>query len=76
MSELANDPEELVAAINQVMPFGRYAGQRLIDVPEAYLLWFKNQGFPSGTLGARMALMYEIKLNSLVDMVRPLAEAE
>lgn len=66
--------EELIAAVNQVMPFGRYAGERLIDVPEAYLIWFKNEGFPHGKLGERMALMYEIKLNSLVDLVRPLVD--
>ena len=72
MEALQGNHEELVATANQVMPFGRYAGERLIDIPEAYFIWFKNQGFPRGPLGARMALMYEIKLNSLVDIVRPL----
>lgn len=71
---MPGNDEELIAAVNQVMPFGRYAGERLIDVPEAYLIWFKNEGFPHGKLGERMALMYEIKLNSLVDLVRPLVD--
>ncbi|MGI9328130.1 MAG: DUF3820 family protein [Pseudomonadales bacterium] len=72
MSVDAHSQEELVEAVNQVMPFGRYAGRRLIDIPEAYFIWFHNEGFPRGKLGAQMALMYEIKINSLDALVRPL----
>lgn len=76
MSVEEHSQEELVAAVNQVMPFGRFAGIRLIDIPEAYFIWFKNQGFPQGKLGRQMALMHEIKINSLQDLVRPLLEDE
>lgn len=63
---------EMVEAINQVMPFGKHAGARLLDLPEPYLVWFKQQGFPRGKLGAQMALVYEIRLNGLEKVFRPL----
>jgi uncharacterized protein (DUF3820 family) len=59
------NPEVLVEAINATMPFGKYAGRKLIDLPEPYLVWFNKQGFPKGKLGKQLALMYEIKLNGL-----------
>jgi len=64
--------EELVAAASMPMPFGRFKGTRLIDLPEPYVVWFKNEGFPSGLLGQRLALMYEIKANGLEKLIRPL----
>jgi uncharacterized protein (DUF3820 family) len=66
------DSEELIRIVNQVMPFGRYQGRRLIELPEPYLVWFHNQGFPEGQLGRRMAVMYEIKVNGLEKMLAPL----
>ncbi|MBB3047039.1 hypothetical protein FHR99_001275 [Litorivivens lipolytica] len=66
------DGEALVAAVNQVMPFGKYKGRRLLELPEPYLVWFYQQGFPKGKLGDQLALMYEIKLNGLETMLRPL----
>lgn len=66
------DSEELIRIVNQVMPFGRYQGRRLIELPEPYLVWFHNQGFPEGVLGRRMAVMYEIKVNGLEKMLAPL----
>lgn len=65
------DPDMLRAAINQTMPFGKYAGRRLIDLPEPYLVWFNQQGFPDGLLGQQLALMYEIKRNGLESMLAP-----
>lgn len=59
------NPEVLVETINATMPFGKYAGRKLIDLPEPYLVWFNKQGFPKGKLGEQLALMYEIKLNGL-----------
>ena len=56
------DPTLIKAAINQVMPFGKYAGRRLFHLPEPYLVWFHKQGFPENKLGEQLALMYEIKL--------------
>ena len=48
------------------MPFGRYAGIRLIDIPEEYFIWFKNSnGYPDGELGEMMQSAYEIKVNGL-----------
>ena len=52
------------------MPFGKYKNQYLIDLPEFYMVWFKNQGFPKGKLGNQLALVYELKLNGLEDLVR------
>ncbi|GAB1268914.1 DUF3820 family protein [Aurantivibrio infirmus] len=64
--------EILIGAINQTMPFGKYRGRKLIDLPEPYLVWFKQQGFPDGKLGEQLALLYEIKLNGLESMLKPL----
>jgi len=52
------------------MPFGKYKNQYLIDLPEYYIVWFKNQGFPKGKLGNQLALVYELKLNGLEDLVQ------
>lgn len=62
----------LIAAVNQTMPFGKYKGRRLLELPEPYLVWFNQQGFPKGKLGEQLALMYEVKLNGLEDTLRPL----
>lgn len=66
--------QDLLAAINQRMPFGKFEGTALIDLPEPYLVWFKQQGFPAGKLGQQMALVYEIKLNGLEATFRPLLQ--
>jgi uncharacterized protein (DUF3820 family) len=67
-----NDTKALSDAINQTMPFGKYSGRKLIDLPEPYLVWFYGKGFPKGKLGEQLALMYEIKLNGLEKMLLPL----
>lgn len=64
--------ELLLEAINQTMPFGKYAGRKLLQLPEPYLVWFHSKGFPPGKLGEQMALMYEVKLNGLEEMLQPL----
>ncbi|CAA0106220.1 DUF3820 family protein [Zhongshania aliphaticivorans] len=69
---LDQDPQLLIDAVNQVMPFGKYKGRKLLELPEPYLVWFHKQGFPAGKLGDQLALMYEIKLNGLENMLRPL----
>ena len=66
------DQKLLVEAINQIMPFGKYSGRRLLELPEPYLVWFHKQGFPKGKLGEQLALMYEVKLNGLEGMLKPL----
>ncbi len=62
----------LLEAINQTMPFGKYAGRKLLELPEPYLVWFHSKGFPEGKLGEQLALMYEVKLNGLEQMLQPL----
>ncbi|MBU2977456.1 DUF3820 family protein [Alteromonas sp. C1M14] len=66
------DPAALKKAVNTTMPFGKYAGRKLFYLPEPYLVWFNKQGFPQGTLGKQLALIYEIKLNGLEALASPL----
>ncbi|PID60249.1 MAG: hypothetical protein CSB44_10980 [Gammaproteobacteria bacterium] len=66
--------QELIAAASMEMPFGRFKGTRLIDLPEPYVVWFRREGFPAGRLGERLALIHEIKVNGLEKLVRPLLE--
>jgi uncharacterized protein (DUF3820 family) len=63
---------ELLEAVNQTMPFGKYSGRRLLDLPEPYLVWFHRQGFPDNKLGRQLALMHEVKVNGLEGMLQPL----
>ncbi len=62
----------MLDAINQTMPFGKYAGRKLLFLPEPYLVWFSQQGFPQGKLGQQLALVHEIKVNGLESMLAPL----
>ncbi len=52
------------------MPYGKYKGTFLIDLPEHYVVWYQNKGFPKGKLGQQLQLIYELKLNGLEDIVR------
>lgn len=52
------------------MPYGKYKGTFLIDLPEHYIVWYNNKGFPKGKLGLMLDLVYELKLNGLEDIVR------
>lgn len=63
---------ELVKLATTYMPFGKYKGTLLIDLPEPYIVWFYDQGLPEGQIGNLLGLLYEIKLNGLEDLVRPL----
>lgn len=69
---MLSDHQTLIAAINQTMPFGKYAGRKLLQLPEPYLVWFHSKGFPEGKLGQQLALIYEIKLNGLEQVMEPL----
>ena len=64
------DSNDLLEAVNQVMPYGKYKGRQLLDLPEPYLVWYHGNGFPQGKLGAQLALIYEVKLNGLEGMLR------
>lgn len=70
---LGPDPKMLLELARMPMPFGRYKGWRLIDLPEPYVVWFYNQGLPKGHLGELLGLLYEIKLNGLESLVRRLS---
>ncbi|OEK04384.1 DUF3820 family protein [Roseivirga misakiensis] len=54
------------------MPFGKYKGRTLCDLPISYLEWFAGKGFPSGKLGMQISTIYEIKLNGLGHLLEPL----
>ncbi|MFZ4862640.1 DUF3820 family protein [Sphingobacterium sp. Mn56C] len=66
------NPEILVALANTKMPFGKYQGWLLCRLPESYLVWFNQKGFPAGKLGMLLATLYEIKLNGLEYLLNPL----
>ncbi|MFD1215211.1 MULTISPECIES: DUF3820 family protein [Microbulbifer] len=66
------EKQDLVDIARTRMPFGKYAGRMLIDLPEEYLLWFAKQGFPSGRLGQLMAMTLEIKIEGLEGLIKPL----
>lgn len=66
------DKENMLKLARMKMPFGKYAGRVLIDLPEEYLLWFEKQGFPSGELGKLLALCLALKIEGLDEVVKPL----
>jgi uncharacterized protein len=66
------EKQDLVRLAQNRMPFGKYQGRVLIDLPEAYLLWFEKQGFPKGELGMLLQLALEIKRNGLGYLITPL----
>lgn len=62
---------ELLVKISRTrMPFGKYSGRYLVDLPEPYVLWFGRQGFPDGELGTMLRIIYEIKINGLEHLLR------
>ena len=66
------DKADLLSIANMPMPFGKYQGRPLIDLPEEYLLWFANKGWPEGRLGSLLQLTLEIKINGLEPILHPL----
>ena len=69
-----NDKEALVKLVKMTMPFGKYKGKLLVDLPEPYLLWFARKGFPDGQLGELLALCLEVKTNGLQSLLEPLRD--
>ncbi len=60
----------LIKLAHTKMPFGKYQGRYLIDLPEYYVVWYNNKGFPKGKLGDMLKQVYELKLNGLEDLIR------
>ncbi len=65
-----NQQKELIKLAHAKMPFGKYEGHYLIELPEYYLVWFKTKGFPKGKLGEQLQTVYELKLNGLEPLLR------
>lgn len=63
---------DLIRIARETMPFGKYQGKLIIDVPEEYLIWLKNKGWPEGKLGEWLELALEVKVNGLESLVEPL----
>ncbi len=66
------NPEHLRKLVEIRMPFGKYEGRLLADLPGNYLHWFAREGFPRGELGRLLALMHEIDHNGLSALLDPL----
>jgi len=66
------NPEMLTELVTMRMPFGKYKGWVLCDLPEPYLVWYNSKGFPAGKLGMLLGTLYEIKLNGLEYLLKPL----
>lgn len=67
-----DDPEFIVRLANARMPFGKYSGRLLLDLPEAYVVWFARKGWPEGELGELLAALYSVKENGQEGILRPL----
>ena len=72
-----NEPEKpdgniLLQIVTMPMPFGKYKGTLLCNLPVFYLEWFSREGFPAGKLGILLSTVYEIKINGLEDLLKPL----
>ena len=66
------EAQQLLELARMRMPFGKYAGRLLIDLPEPYVVWFSQKGFPRGKLGEMLRIVYEIKTNGLEYLFDPI----
>ena len=72
MEDATPDPAVLLKLAKTRMPFGKYKGRLLIDLPKPYVIWFANKGFPEGELGQTLNVLYEVKSNGLEYLFKPL----
>lgn len=63
---------DLEGLANMRMPYGKYQGKLLVEIPETYYIWYRQKGFPKGKLGDQLGVMLEIKINGLEDLIYPL----
>ena len=68
--QLQPDRTFLIKLAHTKMPFGKFEGRYLIDLPEYYVVWYHNKGFPKGKLGEMLETVYTLKLNGLEELVR------
>lgn len=66
----------LIKLVHARMPFGRFKNRYITDLPVFYLEWLSRQGFPQGHLGQYLATMYEIKINGLEGLLKPIIKQE
>ena len=66
------NPEDLQRLVTLEMPYGKYKGRCIADLPGNYLTWFAREGFPKGEIGRLLSLMHEIDHNGLSDLLKPL----
>ncbi|AZY49808.1 DUF3820 family protein [Bordetella avium] len=66
------NPELLDLLVRREMPFGKYEGRLIADLPGHYLTWFARNGFPKGEIGRLLALMHELDHNGLRPLLDPL----
>ncbi|HTJ96574.1 MAG TPA: DUF3820 family protein [Rhodocyclaceae bacterium] len=69
-------PEDLQLLVSREMPYGKYKGRLIADLPGHYLNWFAREGFPNGEIGRLLALMHEIDHNGLSGLLLPLRKRE
>lgn len=67
--------EDLLLLVTRKMPYGKYEGRIMADLPGHYLAWFAREGFPQGEIGRLLEIMYEIDHNNLRDLLTPLRPA-
>lgn len=70
------DPQLMLKLASYRMPYGKYANRLLIDLPEPYVVWFANKGFPKGELGDLLRIVHEIKINGLEYLFEPLRKQQ
>ena len=70
------DPTVLLKLVTMRMPFGKYKGTVLCDLPVSYLEWFKQKGFPAGTMGMLLQTLFEIKTNGLDYLLQPIKKMQ
>lgn len=75
MTDLGINKDQLQALASTTMPFGKYKGRLILDLPEEYLLWMQQKGFANNTLGHLLALTLELKIQGIDDVLTPLKQS-